>query len=149
MTNGAKCKLYRAYAFLVYALPMALLFILNHEAYAGKASAFGFWGYIILIFVIAAFKDKFLTLFKNSSLLTISAIFFVIALTMRYLSDEMTLIALVSLIGSLLSTFVDVVGDVYERHSKVIVDGIEQKNRKPAMPDAEAWKEAYSFKAEE
>lgn len=149
MTNGAKCKLYRAYAFLVYALPMALLFILNHEAYAGKASAIGFWGYIILIFVIAAFKDKFLTLFKNSSLLTISAIFFVIALTMRYLSDEMILIALVSLVGSVLSTFIDIVGDVYERHSKIIVDGVEQKNRKPAIPDKEAWKEAYSFKAEE
>lgn len=149
MTNGAKCKLYRAYAFLVYALPMALLFILNHDAYAGKASAFGFWGYIILIFVIAAFKDKFLTFFKNGSLLTISAIFFVIALTMRYLSEEMILISLVSLIGSLLSTFIDVVGDVYEWHSKIIVDGIEQKNMKRAIPDAQAWKEAYSFKAEE
>lgn len=149
MTNGAKCKLYRLYAFLTYALPMALLFILNHEAYAGKASAFGFWGYIILIFVIAAFKDKFLTFFKNGSLLTVSAIVFVIALIMRYLSDELILISLVSLIGALLSTFIDIVGDVYERHSKIIVDGVEQKNRKPAMPDAEAWKEAYSFKAEE
>lgn len=143
MTNGAKCLLYRFYSFCAYLIPMAVLFLLNKEKYDSDGSMFGFFGYVVLFFVILAFKNAFLNLIRNKTLLTVSAVLFIFSLMMHYLADEMMIITAVSLVGSVLQSIIQVVADVYEQYSKVTVDGITRRNTAPAIPDAQAWREAY------
>ena len=145
MTNGAKCFLYKCYSFLAYLIPMGILFALNKERYDSDGSVVGFFGYIILFFVILACKNSFSNLVKNKTLLTVSGILFVFSLLMHYLATEMMLITGVSFGGALLQNIFQAVADVYENHSKITVDGAIRKNTAPAISDAEAWREAYFF----
>lgn len=150
MTNYGKCLLYKLYSFLIYAVPMTLLFILNRGAYKTEASIFGFWGYVILGLLIIAFKGAFLEMFKKRTVLSVSAVFFVFSLIMLYMAKEMVLIAGVSLVASILQSFVGIVEDVYARLSWIIAeDGTRRKNPKKALPDKDAWREAYGFIAAE
>ena len=145
MTNGAKCFLYKCYSFLAYLIPMGILFIINRERYDSDGSMVGFFGYIAIFFVILAYKNSFQNLVKNKTLLTVSAVLFVFSLIMHYLADEMMLITGVSFVGAIFQSVLQAVADVYETHSKIIVDGVQRRNTGPAISDAEAWREAYYF----
>ena len=143
MTNGQKAVLYRLYSFLAYLVPMMVLFLINHNKYITEGGAFGFFGYILMIFIVVSFKNTFLDLIKSKTLLTVSAILFLFALLMKYLADEMLIITVFSFIGAALQLLFQMVADVYENHAYVTENGIKRKNRAPALTDAQAWKEAY------
>lgn len=143
MTNGQKAVLYRLYSFLAYLVPMLVLFSINKDKYITEGGAFGFFGYIVLIFVVVSFKNTFLELIKSKTLLTVSAILVLFSLLMRYLADEMLIISVFSFVGALLQLLFQLVADVYDAHTYVIENGIKRKNRAPALTDAQAWKEAY------
>ena len=143
MTNGQKAVLYRLYSFLAYLVPMVTLFCINKDKYITEGGAFGFFGYIVLVFVVVSFKNAFVSLIKSKTLLTVSVILFLFSLLMRYLADEMMIISFFSLIGASLQLLFQFVADVYEANAYVVENGIKRKNRAPALSDAQAWKEAY------
>lgn len=81
-----------------------------------------------------------------------SAVLLIFALVMIYLAEEMLLICTVSLVASVLSYFVDIVGDVYYANAWVAVNGNTQnlqRNTAKALPDREAWRIAYGVDGEE
>lgn len=145
MTNRGKMWLYKLYSFLSYALPMTGLFFVNRKEYASGGNMFGFFGFVILFFIILSFKNAFLKLIRNKTLLTVSAIVLVFSILMQYLADNMILISTVSLIGASLQSVIEVVADTYEIHSWVEVNGVRRRNPSKAISDREAWKEAYGF----
>jgi hypothetical protein len=44
-----------------------------------------------------------------------------------------------------MQSFLEGVADVYENYSWITVDGVKKRNRQKAIPQAEAWAEAYGF----
>lgn len=81
-----------------------------------------------------------------------SAVLLIFALVMIYLAEEMLLICTVSLVASVLSYFVDIVGDVYYANAWIAVNGNTQnlqRNTAKALPDREAWRIAYGVDGEE
>lgn len=145
MTNRGKMWLYKLYSFFAYALPMFGLFFVNRKEYASGGNMFGFFGFVILFFVILSFKNAFLRMIRNKTLLTVSAIVLVFSILMQYLAENMILISTVSLIAASVQSVIEVVADTYEVHSWVEVNGIRKRNPAKAISDKEAWKEAYGF----
>ena len=145
LTNSGKCKLYRLYAFIAYTIPMAVLFFVNYNAYKQEGGAVGFWGFVLLGFVFLAFKEQILTLFKKRMLMSLSGTLFIFAILMQFIADQIILITGVSFAAGLLSSFISVVGDVYAERSYRMVDGEKIKNTSPAIPDKQAWLEAYGW----
>lgn len=145
MTNRGMCLLYKAYSFIAYAIPMVILFLINIDAYRSDGSIFGFWGIVIIAFIFIAFKNTFVSMIKNRTLITVSALFLVFSILMHYLASEMILISMMSFSGALVQSFFDGVADVYEEHSYTLVEGVKRRNRKRAIPQKEAWAEAYGF----
>ena len=145
LTNTGKCLVYKIYAFLIYLIPMSILFFVNLGEYDRDAGIFGFWGFVVLAFIILAFKNYVLEFFKKRTLLTVSIIFFIVSFITRYIADELLLITAVSMIAALLSTFVEIVADTYNEYSYKTVDGVRTKNLAPALTDKEAWRLSYGF----
>ena len=145
LTNSGKCKIYRALSFLVYLIPMTILFIANIDAYSSGGGIFGFWGFIVLALVFVSFKGNILDTIKKQPLLSISGGLFIFSLIMRFLANEMLLITCVSFLASVLSSFVSIVADTYEMMSYKLVDGVKQKNLDKAMSDKKAWAMSYGI----
>ena len=145
MTNRGMCLLYKVYSFIAYAIPMTILFLVNIDAYRSDGSIFGFWGLVIIAFVFIAFKNTFINLVKDRTLVTVSALFLIFSLLMHYLASEMILISMMSFSGALVQSFFDGVADVYNEHSYVLIEGVKRRNRKKAISQKEAWAEAYGF----
>ncbi len=142
LTNKGQSRLFNFYAFLAYAIPMTLLFIFNNNAYKSSGSIVGFWGIVLFAFVVIAFREFLLKQLKNKMLLTLSIVWLIISLLMRYFADKMLLISFVSFFGALLSTFVTAVGDAYEAHAYKIENDEKVLNLEPAIPFKQALKEA-------
>lgn len=145
LTNSGKCKLYRVYAFIAYAIPMAVLFFANYNAYKQEGGAIGFWGFVLLGFVFLAFKEQILSLFKKRMLMSLSGTLFIFAILMQFVADQIILITGVSFVAGLLSSFISVVGDVYATRAYKVIDGEKVKNTAPAISDKQAWLEAYGW----
>lgn len=145
LTNSGKCLIYRILSFLVYLIPMTILFIANIDTYSSGGGIFGFWGFIVLAFVFISFKQNIIDIFKKQALLSVSGVFFIFSLVMRFLATEMLLITCVSFLASLIASFVFIVADTYELMSYKLVDGVKQKNLDKAVPDKKAWAMAYGF----
>ena len=124
---------------------MITLFVVNYQEYDKDGGAVGFWGIIVIAFVVLAFKGYILNLFKKQPITTVSIAIFVVALVMKNIAGQMLLISAVSAIAALLSSFVSVVSDVFVEHSFKMVDGEKVKNSAPAISDKQAWLEAYGY----
>lgn len=149
MNNLAKCYLYRLYAFMGYALPMLILFGVNHEAYISTGAAVGFFGILILALCLISFKNTVLSFVKAHFLLSFSVVLLAVSAAMKALAGELLLISFVSLLGSILQGVFDTVADVYHNHAYITrEDGTRAKNGAPALPDRTAWKEAYGLGGE-
>lgn len=145
MTNSAKKVIYRVYAFLVYLIPMVVLFFVRMEKYMQVQGALGIFGFILLVFVFMFFGEKLLDKFKEKRVLFVSVGLFVFAITTYYISSELLWITATSVVGAILSEIVNVVGDVYARYEYKMVDGVKTKNKDAALSDKDAWREAYGF----
>ena len=145
LTNRGKSIVYRCLAFLVYVIPMTILFIANYKAYTNTAGSVGFWGFVIIAFCILSFKNTIIECFKKRALTTFSIAILIIAIVMRFLADEIILIATISTVGSVLSSFIEVVADTYDNLSYKLIDGVKQRNTDQALSDKKAWAMAYGF----
>ena len=77
--------------------------------------------------------------------MSFSVAILIISIVMRFLANEIILIATVSTIASVLSSFVEVVADTYDLMSYKLVDGVKQRNLEKGLGDKEAWAMAYGF----
>ena len=145
MTNGFMKVLYRVFAFLIYLVPMLVLFLVRIEKYTQTAGALSFFGFVIIIFIVLFFKNQLLDFSKKDVLLTFSIALLVISVVTRYVFTEMLWIASTSVVGSVLSRLVNVVADVYANYEYKIIDGIKKKNLDRAQTAKQAWREAYGF----
>ena len=96
LTNSGMSRLYKLYTFLAYVLPMVVLFIVNHEAYAKEEGIFGFWGIIVLMLCVIAFKNFVTEFFKKYRVLTVSVILLIIGIFAEFLGSQLVLIGVVS-----------------------------------------------------
>ena len=145
MTNLGKARLYKMYAFLIYAIPMMVLFFANMDEYKSDGSIFGFFGIVILMLVLIAFKNTVLEFVKKRTVLTVSVFVLLFSMLMASFADKMVLIATVSTIGGVFQGIVDVVADTYYNHAYIVKDGIKTRNPEMALTDKEAWAEAYGL----
>lgn len=145
MTNLGKSYIYRLFSWCAYVIPLAVLFIINRDAYIAPESAIGFFGIVIIALAVIAFKDTVINAFKKSPLMTLSIVLLVVGMMMESIAGQLSLIATASLVGSCLHLIVDKVADVYHDRAYRIVDGVKTRNREPALSDREAWREAYGI----
>lgn len=143
LTNRGKCLQYKAFAFLIYVIPMTVLFLANVSAYTTTEKAVGFWGFVLIAFIILMFKNTIVEAFKKRAQVSLSAAVLIISVLFNYMASELTLIAAVSLVAAILASFVEVVADTYDTMSYKLVDGVKVKNPAVGMPDKEAWAVSY------
>ena len=142
-TNKSRYIFYKWLSFLIYIIPLVVLFIIKRDDYITESGGktVSFFGYMVVIFVIVAFKDKVLTFAKKNTILTVSVIIFTIAWVMKYLANELLLISAVSLIGSLISTIIEPVVVVYEAKLEKERNG----DNVNLLSHKNAWRLAYGF----
>ncbi len=145
LTNGGMCRIYKLYTFLVYVIPMALLFAFKYESFSSDGGIFGFWGIIVLILCVIMFKEFCASFFKKQPIISVSIVLLVIGVFADFLATYLTLIGIVSGVGGVLSCIFSVVADVYNAHAYKMVDGEKVINKAVALSQKEAWKEAYGY----
>lgn len=146
MTNKGKAFLFKIYAFLIYLVPMAVLFAINYKEYDKDGGVIGFWGMVVIAFVVLAFKDYIITFFKKQPLLTVSLTIFIVSIVMSELADKLALISGIAVIASLLSSFVSVISDSFMNHAYIIQpNGEKSLNTNEAISTRQATMEAYGF----
>lgn len=145
LTNSGMCRLYKLYTFLIYVIPMTVLFIAKHDAFSSQGGVFGFWGIIVLILCVLMFKEFVATFFKKQPIISVSIVLLVIGLFAEFLASYLALIGIVSGVAGIASSIVSVVADVYNTHSYKMVDGEKVLNKGVAISQKEAWHEAYGY----
>ena len=146
MTNGAMKKLYKLYAFVVYLIPMLILFFARIDNYVNPEQAIGFFGVVVIIFVSLYFSRQILNQgFQGKTPIIISAVLFVFSFITQYIANELMIITGVSFVAALLSEFINQVSYVYENYEYKIIDGVKRKNLDKALPQKDAWREAYGI----
>lgn len=146
MTNKGKAFLFKIYAFLIYLVPMAVLFAINYKEYDKDGGVIGFWGMVVIAFVVLAFKDYIITFFKKQPLLTVSLTVFIVSIVTSELADKLALISGIAVIASLLSSFVSVISDSFMNHAYIIQpNGEKSLNTNEAISTRQATMEAYGF----
>lgn len=145
LTNKGMSIVFKGLAFLVYLIPMAVLFGVNYAAYRKTEGLIGFWGVVLLAFVVLALKNILLTAFKKQPLIFMSLTVFIISLLMGKISDQMFLISGVSTVAAVFSGFVSTIADSYTEHAYKVIDGEKTLNTAPAISVRQARMEAYGF----
>lgn len=146
MTNKGKAFLFKIYAFLIYLVPMAVLFAINYKEYDKDGGVIGFWGMVVIAFVVLAFKDYIITFFKKQPLMTVSLTVFIVSIITSELADKLALISGIAVIASLLSSFVSVISDSFMNHAYIIQpNGEKSLNTNEAISTRQATMEAYGF----
>ena len=146
ITNKGQAFIFKIYAFLVFLVPMSVLFAANYGEYKSDGAVIGFWGIILIAFVVLAFKDFVINFFKKQPLTTISLAIFIISMITAQLSGQLQLISGVALAASVLSSFVSVISDSFMNHAYIIMpNGEKTLNTAPAISVRQAAMEAYGF----
>jgi hypothetical protein len=141
LTNYGQSVLFKIYAFLVYLVPMLILFFCNMDAYTSD-SAFSFFGIVLIGFVAIAFCGTLKKIFNYNIGLSISAIIFVVALMSKYLGEQLLLISGCSFIGSVFSLVFGAISNTYYRLAFIVDEnGRRRKDKAPALPFSEIWRE--------
>lgn len=149
MGNIARYRLYKIYSCIAYATPMAILFGVNSSQYISDTTggkSIGFWGFVMLIFIVLAFKNKIKELGTKNAVMTVSILVFSISLIMRLIADQLMIISLCSIGGSVLSNMVEPVADYYYSVAyKQLNEDVRVKQNLATIPQKIAWRQAYGF----
>ena len=144
MTNGLMRKIYRLLAFIVYLVPMLILFIARKDKYLQAENTIGFFGFLLIIFVVIFFeKQIFGDKLTGKRFIIISGILFLFSFLTQYIAEELVWITGVSTLSAILASFINEVAEVYSRYEFKEIEGVKRKNPDKALPQKEAWKEAY------
>lgn len=143
-SNKGRYLEYKAISFGIYVLPMLILFAVENSHYLKSAGmTMSFFGYVIVAFILVAFKDKLLEAGKKNVILSVSLVVFIVSLIMTYLANELLLISGVSLVGALGSTVVEPVADVYKARADKDKAG---EGDGTTLSHKNAWRLAYGFR---
>ena len=149
MGNIARYRLYKIYSCIAYATPMAILFGVNSSQYISDTTggkSIGFWGVVILLFVVLVFKNKIKELFTEDIALSVSILVFAIAMIMHFIASQLILISSVSIGGSILSRVFEPVADYYYSVAyKQLNEDVRVKQNLATIPQKIAWRQAYGF----
>lgn len=146
MGNLIRYKLHKLYSCLAYAIPFGVLFGFNHEAYISTSSGgktIVFWGYVIVCFVLIAFKQKVITGFKKDPLLSISLGIFIVSIVMQIIANQLMLISGASVIGCFFMRIPEAVADVYYMRCYKTEGDKRIRLNTITLSAKEAWKQAY------
>lgn len=146
MGNLARYRAYKLLSFIAYILPLAILFAFNYNSYIRTpAKGIGFFGYILIIFILIGFKSKIQSFAKKNTVLTVSLIVFIVAFIMQFLAKELLMISGMSLAGCVLSAVVEPVADVYYSlcYEHTTNDIRQRRRGVDTMPHGDAWRLAY------
>lgn len=139
-TNKARYWFYKVLSFVVYAIPLLVLFAVQKGNYIKSAgTSLSFFGYIIIFFLLIAFKDKVLDFAKKNIILSVSLVVFIISIVMRYLADELTWISGISLVGAVASMVIEPVSEVYKKRA----DKDVETGTYDLLSHKNAWRLAY------
>ena len=143
LTNYGKSIVYKLYAFLVYLIPMLILFFVNMKEYTTN-SRISFFGIIIIAFVIIAFKETVRKIINYDLFLSVNVAIFVVSLLAYFLAEKLILITAVSFVGCVLSSFVGAIATTYYNLSFIVdANGNKRKDTKPGLTLKQALKETY------
>ena len=145
LTNYGQSIMFKIYAFLVYLIPMLILFFTNIDAYTSD-SKLSFFGILILGTCLIAFCGTIKKIINYNVGLSVSVIVFLIALLSKYLGEQLMLISGCSFIGSVLSIVFTAISNTYYRLAFVEDEqGRKRKDKSPAISFKEAWQETISI----
>ena len=128
LTNHAQSVLFKIYAFLVYCLPMAVLYFCNIENY-NSDSKLSFMGVLLIGFVAIAFANTVKKIINYNIGLSVSSIIFVIALLSKFLGEQLIMISGASFIGSVFALIFSEISNTYSRFAfKIDAEGRKRKD---------------------
>lgn len=144
MTNYRRYLLYKGLSFLAFIIPFSILIAIDSEDFIIKeVTKLSLYGYIVLIFLVVAFKNKLFDTAKKNPPLSMSLILFVTAIIMRNFYKELLLISIAGLLGSILSAIFEPVERVYFNCCFVANGTTYSKITTEDLPQKEGWKRAY------
>lgn len=148
MRNELRMWLYRGLSCVLYAAPLLGLYGFKFDDYSGVGFSIGFFGYVLVMFLVIGFKSKLTDATRKNTVLTVSIIVFVVALIMQWLGQELLIISLCSIGGCALSRIPEPVADYYgAARFRTVKDtnGAERTIRvdNPLVRHKEAWIRAY------
>lgn len=149
MGNVGRYRLYKLYSCIAYASPMAVLFGLNSQTYLADTTggkSIGFWGIVMLVFLILAFKNIIKDLITKNTILSVSLLMLTLSFAMRFIANQLMIISACSIGGSILLAIVEPVADYYYSVAYTQVsEDMRVKTNLPKVPHKEAWKRAYGY----
>ncbi len=114
MSNLGKYRLYKFASLFSFLLPFAVLVGVNYQMFISfEVTKISLYGYIVMIFVVVAFKTKIMGTAKKNPLLTMSIVLLITSMIMRNYSYQLTNIAICGIVGSSLSSIFEPVADVF------------------------------------
>ena len=144
MSNLAKYRLYKLLSFTAFATPFIVIIAMNYQMFiAFEVTKISMYGYIIGIFLVMAVKDKIIGTVRRNPVLTMSIVMFFTSVIMKNFLNELMIISLMGIVGSVLSAIFEPVVGVYfnqcfeyngDRVKKIVSDDLTHK---------EGWKLAY------
>ncbi|MEG2001722.1 MAG: hypothetical protein RR107_01345 [Clostridia bacterium] len=144
MSNIGKYRLYKVLSFLAFALPFAVVVGANFSRFiAFEATKVSLYGYVVLIFMVVAFKNKIFENAKKNPVLTLSIVMFLTAYIMKSFANELMVLSLTGLIGSLLSAVFDPVVEVFFSECFEMNGQNRRRITAETLSHKEGWKRAY------
>ena len=148
-TNKTMSWIYTLYSCIAYSIIMGVLLIIKRKDYFTSPSTavkIGVWGYLIIALCLIVFASRIGNLtskVKPSLLFCIVGV--VLCELVKQAMMELQLVLWVSLLASAVSTVFSDVAEVYKKNSEIIIDGISQPNKAPALSQKEAWARAFGI----
>ena len=148
-TNKTMSWIYTLYSCLAYSIIMGILLIVKRKDYfttPSTAVKIGVWGYLIIALCLIVFANRISNLtnrIKPPLLFCIVGVIF--CELVKHAMVELQLVLWVSLLASAISTVFSDVAEVYKKNSEVIIDGVSQPNKAPALSQKEAWARAFGI----
>jgi len=145
--NRAQYWLYKLYACIACATPLALLYGINYKTYIGHSDGgmtISFWVWVGFITFVIMVKKRLTEYAKKDIVMTILTGIFSFSLIMFFLAQQMMIISGLSLAGWISAKQVDKIADVYYQKSwSVTADGAKVKINNPYVKVKAAWKQAF------
>jgi hypothetical protein len=148
-TNKTMSLIYTLYSCLAYSIIMGILLIVKRKDYFSTPSTavkIGVWGYLVIALCLIVFANRISNLtskIKPSLLFCIVGV--ILCELVKHAMVELQIVLWVSLLASAISTVFSDVAEVYKKNSEVIIDGVSQPNKAPALSQKEAWARAFGI----
>lgn len=144
MSNYSKYLFYKLISIIAFIMPFFVLFALNKSMFIVKnVTSISLYGYISLIFVFSIIKDKITIFGKNNLTLPFSIALFITAIMMKNFYQQLIIISIAGIIGSVLSQVFSPIEKVFYYQCYEIKGDSKLRITTPNLTHKEGWKRAY------